>query len=342
MSLPRVFDALDAEWALVCAVPGRAAVVRGWLRKCGALPEGLDGGLEDVLPELTRQERVQGRSLSDRWLYSVLRKAGGEGEEAQLAARLVVQAMLPAAVRLTRRLQAGRDFDETAQVVVSCLYRVVRTYPMARRSRVSANVVLETLHWASRELAAEAGSGSVAWCPELESSVSDRVLLDAGDPAEEAWRCVLGQQAERLGFAAGAEELAGARGELVELLVWAVSAGQLDVERARVIVARSGRVRGKLPSRRGCLRLRGVSGAAGPCGSCGRSRMGGCRPRDWELSSFSADGVTSWAERLLGVCTAGFRREEAWRDGRAMSGRWPVRRAQGLWTWRCWCGPVPG
>lgn len=133
MSLNRVFDALDADWALVCVAPGRGSLVRGWLLECGALDGNLQGGLDDVLPELTCRERGQGRAFSDRWLYAVLRRAGGEGDEAQLAARVVVQAMLPAAVRLTGRLKAGRDFDETAQVVVSCLYRVVRTYPMARR-----------------------------------------------------------------------------------------------------------------------------------------------------------------------------------------------------------------
>ncbi|WP_331757104.1 hypothetical protein OG582_39855 (plasmid) [Streptomyces anulatus] len=238
MILNRVFDALDADWALVCVAPGRGSLVRGWLLECGALDGNLQGGLDDVLPELARRERGQGRAFSDRWLYAVLRRAGGEGDEAQLAARVVVQAMLPAAVRLTGRLKAGRDFDETAQVVVSCLYRVVRTYPMARRRGVSANLVLETLHWASRELAAETGpDAEVAWHPGLDSPAHDGAPLDADDPAEAAWRSVLGQQAERLGFAADPQELAGARGDLAELLVWAVAAGELDVARARVIVA---------------------------------------------------------------------------------------------------------
>ncbi|MFJ8848396.1 hypothetical protein ACIRFF_36545 [Streptomyces cyaneofuscatus] len=238
MSLTRVFDALDAEWALTCAAPRRGSLVRGWLLECGALSGDQQGGLEDILPDLARLARGQGRAFSDRWLYAVLRRAGGEGDEAQLAARLVVQAMLPAAVRLTGRLKAGRDFDETAQVVVSCLYRVVRTYPMARRRGVAANLALETLHWASRELAEETGPGTeIAWHLDLDSLPQDGTPVDADDPAEAAWRGVLAQQAERLGFAAAPEELAGARGELAELLVWAVAAGRLDVARARVIVA---------------------------------------------------------------------------------------------------------
>ncbi|MFI8201006.1 hypothetical protein ACIF6K_31540 [Streptomyces sp. NPDC085942] len=236
---PRVFDALDAEWALVCAVPGRGALVRGWLRECGALEGKWQGGLEDVLPELARRAGVQGRGFSDRWLYAVLGRAGGEGDQAQLAARLVVQAMVPAAVRLAGRLRAGRDFDETAQVVVSCLYRVVRTYPMTRRRGVSANLVLETLHWASRELARESRPEvEVSWHDGLESAPS--VIAPgggAGDPVEAAWRGLLGQQAARLGFPVGPEGVDGARGELAELLVWAVGCGLLDVARARVIAA---------------------------------------------------------------------------------------------------------
>ncbi|MFD7747813.1 hypothetical protein ACFV2V_25170 [Streptomyces sp. NPDC059698] len=251
----RVFDALDAEWALVCAVPGRGALVGGWLRECGALDGNWQGGLEDVLPELARRAGAQGRAFSDRWLYAVLRRAGGKGDQAQLAARLVVQAMVPAAVRLTGRLRAGRDFDETAQVVVSCLYRVVRTYPMTRRRGVSANLVLETLHWASRELARESRPEvEVSWHDGLESAPS--VIAPgggAGDPVEAAWRGLLGQQAARLGFAAGPEGVDGARGELAELLVWAVGCGLMDAARARVIVAEA---------REGAREAAGVSAVA--------------------------------------------------------------------------------
>ncbi|MFB7957130.1 hypothetical protein [Streptomyces sp. NPDC056045] len=156
----------------------------------------------------------------------LLERAGGEGAGAQLAARVVVQAMLPGAMRLTQWLRAGRDFDETGQVVVACLYQVVRRYPMWRRDGVAA-----TLHMASRELRAESEADAVPWHPVLESAAVSGESAAAGDPAETAWRTTLGRQTLEAGLLRAEEVPDGARGDLVELLVWAVTAGLLDVAR---------------------------------------------------------------------------------------------------------------
>ncbi|MFE7113246.1 hypothetical protein ACFU98_44335 [Streptomyces sp. NPDC057575] len=61
----------------------------------------------------------------------------------------------------------------------------------------------------------------------------------ADDPAETAWRTALGRQAVEAGLLRAGEVPDGARGELVELLVWAVTVGLLDVMRARVIADES-------------------------------------------------------------------------------------------------------
>lgn len=61
----------------------------------------------------------------------------------------------------------------------------------------------------------------------------------ADDPAETAWQTALGQQAVEAGLISAGEIPDGARGELVELLVWAVAAGLLDAVRARVIADES-------------------------------------------------------------------------------------------------------
>lgn len=55
------------------------------------------------------------------------------------------------------------------------------------------------------------------------------------DPARSAWARVLERQAARAGLLRDGEGVDGARGELVELLVWAVGAGRMDADRARVI-----------------------------------------------------------------------------------------------------------
>ncbi|WP_052744611.1 hypothetical protein [Streptomyces odonnellii] len=233
----RIFAGLDAEWTLVCADPDHAAAVGGWLREAGVFTSGeVPSTLEGLLAALRDRDLAHGRDHSDVWLGALLREAAGEGADAQLAARVVVQAMLPGAFRMARRLmRSGRNFDEVGQTVVACLYQVVRTYPLSRRGKVAANLLLETLHWASRELKAECEPDSVEFLlPEVASNlISD----DSGEtPEEAAWRGVLAQQAAAKDLVgAAAEELSGARGELVELLVWAVAAGAVEAGRARVI-----------------------------------------------------------------------------------------------------------
>ncbi|MER5618462.1 hypothetical protein [Streptomyces sp. NPDC002215] len=236
MTGPRVFESLDAEWALVCAGSERAEMVLGWLREGGVLTEAR--GLAELLAELECRDRARGRVHSDRWMRVLLERAASDGDEGQLAARVVVQAMLPGAVRLTQRLRAGRDFDETGQVVVACLYQVVRRYPLWRRGGVAATLLLETLHMASRELRAESETDAVPWHPVLEAAaVPGEPVVD--DPAEAVWRTVLRRQATEAGLLRAGEVPDGARGELVELLVWAVNTGLLDVARARVIADES-------------------------------------------------------------------------------------------------------
>ncbi|WP_331753587.1 MULTISPECIES: hypothetical protein [unclassified Streptomyces] len=235
MTGPRVFESLDAEWALVCAGAGRAEMVLDWLREGGVLfGDERARGLAELLAELECRDRAQGRAHSDRWMRVLLERAVGEGAGAQLAARVVVQAMLPGAVRMTQRLRAGRDFDETGQVVVACLYQVVRRYPLHRTSGVAANLLLETLHLASRELQADTETDALPWHPVLETAAVPGEPA-ADDPVEAAWHAVLRRQAAEAGLIAAGEVPDGARGELVELLVWAVAAGLLDGVRARVI-----------------------------------------------------------------------------------------------------------
>ncbi|WP_327434793.1 hypothetical protein [Streptomyces sp. NBC_01236] len=228
----RIFVGLNAEWALVCAEPAHAAMVRGWLEAAGVLAPGeAPDRLEDLLAELERRDRSRGRAHSDRWLAAVLAIAAGEGREAQLAARVVVQAMLSGAFRLARRLmRAERDFDEVGQVVVA-LYQVARTFPATRQRKVAANLMLESLHRASRELQADFEPEGVAWQPELAA------MPDGQDVVDAAWRGVLAETAGRavLAQAPSEEELSGPRGELIELLVWGVSSGMVDAERARAI-----------------------------------------------------------------------------------------------------------
>ncbi|WP_406458684.1 hypothetical protein OG782_36855 [Streptomyces sp. NBC_00876] len=116
-----------------------------------------------MLAELGRRDRARGRAHSDRWLRPLLERSGDEGAGAQPAARVVVQATVPGAVRLTQRLRAcRRDFDDTGHVVIASLYQVVRRYPRRHTSGAAANLMPETLHLASRELRADSRPSSPA------------------------------------------------------------------------------------------------------------------------------------------------------------------------------------
>ncbi|MCX4851403.1 hypothetical protein OHB19_40280 [Streptomyces sp. NBC_00893] len=99
-------------------------------------------------------------------------------------------------------------------------------------------LLLETLHMASRELRADTETDAVPWHPVLEAAAVPGGPV-ADDPTEAVWRTVLRRQATEAGLLRAGEVVDGARGELVELLVWAVAAGLLDVMRARVIADES-------------------------------------------------------------------------------------------------------
>jgi hypothetical protein len=226
-----VFAELDAEWALVCADPAGGSLVRGWIEEAGVAEAGdLPGDLGELVGYFKARREA---TFSDRWLRVLLERAAGEGPEAQLAARVVVQAMVPGMVRLTESLlTVRRDFDDVAQVVVGCLYIVVRTFPLHRTGKVAANLVLETLHSASRELgtdeAREVRLDDLWDVPDREDDVADRVaqglLIERG-------------QAQQVAEGADVAEVESTEGELVALLAWGVDHGSLPVEQARSVVS---------------------------------------------------------------------------------------------------------
>ncbi|MFG2885745.1 hypothetical protein ACGFYV_26210 [Streptomyces sp. NPDC048297] len=225
----RVFAGLDAEWAMVCADPANGSLVYAWVEECGvawagALPQDLRGLVAGLAAR-------RDAAFSDRWLSTLLERAAGEGREAQLAARVIVQTMVPGMVRLTQSLLTPcRDFDDVAQVVVGCLYVVARTFPLHRRTKVAANLVLETLHHATRELGAdEAREVRLDALGDMPSAAAD----DVADRVALALLIERGH-AQQVATAADVE---GAAGELVALLAWGVDHGSLPIQQARSVVS---------------------------------------------------------------------------------------------------------
>ena len=87
---------------------------------------------------------VRGRAEeSDAILLVVLRHAASD----DLAARTVLQAMMPAVKNLTAKFSTcgAWSAEETAAVVVAAMWERIRTYPVARRpKKVAANLALDT------------------------------------------------------------------------------------------------------------------------------------------------------------------------------------------------------
>lgn len=226
----RVFKGLNAEWALVCAEPGVGARVRVWLEEARVLSSGEGPAeLEELLAWIRARDRQAGREHSDRWMGALLVVAAGEGAEARLAARVVVQAMVDGAVRTTLSLlRPGRAFDEVGQVVLAALYGVVRAYPLHRTRKVAANLLLETLHRASRELRDD-DPQALEWSAEMAP------LPSSEDIAEAVCAASLAEQAVADGLVAEASEWEPARAELAALLLWGVQKELLTAARARQI-----------------------------------------------------------------------------------------------------------
>ncbi|MFI9029917.1 hypothetical protein [Streptomyces sp. NPDC053560] len=255
------FSRLTTEWAWVCAKQDNTDVIFGWLADAGVLTAtdvaGL-AGLEELLPVMQERDRAQGRAQGDLWLGALLRQATAEGA----AARVVVQTMLPSARRTATRLlrSYGRRYDEVAQAVIASLFQVVRSYPLARRpQKVAANLAMETLHLASRELQRECDAVGEELHEEV--AVAEQLEADAAaDPVACAEVALLAEAAAACGLVTtGDAGLAGARGEMIELLVWALGEKVLAEDGVRAI-ADHYRV-GALPDRE-AARAAGVAPAA--------------------------------------------------------------------------------
>ncbi|MFB8207906.1 hypothetical protein [Streptomyces sp. NPDC056010] len=217
---------LNAEWADL----SQDETFRPHLRRWYGDPAPT--GPQSLLDSL-RACRTSG--AQDRILLPLLRAAVTGGPGGPLAARTVVQTMLPKAIRIARsQLRPQYDWEETVSLTVGALYEVVRTYPVHRRPRrIAANLSLETLRLTRRLIGHD--TSAVPLDPDSAAGIS---TADPSPASQAELTLLLARAADyRLlaedepGRAAGWD----ARAELVELLVWALESGALDVEDARLI-----------------------------------------------------------------------------------------------------------
>ncbi|MER6610770.1 hypothetical protein ABT282_33970 [Streptomyces sp. NPDC000927] len=251
-SVGGIFDRLDAEWATLCADPVVRSAVTDWLvtdrlaadvvAVTDPVTDPVTGlpdrclGPEQLLAVLRSRGGHRADALTDAVLRALLRRAAGRDRSSGLAARIVVQAMIPAAVRIARgqvRSFGGRSFGDIASVTVTALYEVVRAGRIhARPGRPAANLALDTLRHVCRELAAD-----------REEHGEDLALAeDLADPAPGPAETAATRAVHAAAAAAGlqptrtvGEDAGRARLDLLELVLDAMGSGALSPADGRAI-----------------------------------------------------------------------------------------------------------
>jgi hypothetical protein len=133
-----VFDLLDREWQQLKVDRGAARRLSDVCRLAGDAR---------TLADLEVHVRASSPVDADAILLALVTRVIDRGDD--LAARVLLQLLLPGTRNLARRWWALGDHDERAAAAVSAVYDRIRTYPLARRpGRVAANVLLD----ASRQL----------------------------------------------------------------------------------------------------------------------------------------------------------------------------------------------
>jgi hypothetical protein len=132
-----VFDLLEQEWV-------RLRGDRGAARRLAEVRARAGGAAS--LAEVEAYVRRAGPEDADAVLLALVRRAV-TGDD--LAARVLLQLLLPGTRNLARRWWALGDHEERAAAAVTAVYHRIRAYPVERRpGRVAANILLD----AAREL----------------------------------------------------------------------------------------------------------------------------------------------------------------------------------------------
>lgn len=147
--MSNLFEKLEREWELLRHDKHAPRVLADVCRVAGDAAS---------LADVESYVRQAGPAHADRVLLALVSRAV-DGDE--LAARVLLQLLLPGVRRLARQWWALGDYDERAAAAVAAVYRRIRNYPLARRpGRVAANVLLD----AARELRRAVPPAAVTVC----------------------------------------------------------------------------------------------------------------------------------------------------------------------------------
>ena len=127
-----VFELLDSEWL-------RLSCDRAAARRLRPVCDAAGGAAS--LGELERYVRSASAADADRVLLALAARAL---EQDALAARVLLQLLLPGTRSLARRWWALGEVDERAAAAVTAVYHRICHYPLARRpGKVAANILMD-------------------------------------------------------------------------------------------------------------------------------------------------------------------------------------------------------
>jgi hypothetical protein len=171
-----VLDQLDAEWRRIAADPVAAQHLGEACRAAGEVA---------TLGEVEQFVRASEPAEADRVLVALAALAV-EGDD--LAARVLLQLLLPGARRLARTWWALGDADEREAAAVAATYDRIKHYPLARRPRrIAANILMDAASDLRRAARATQGPATTAdltdllhgWAHAPPSPHPDLELVDA-------------------------------------------------------------------------------------------------------------------------------------------------------------------
>jgi hypothetical protein len=186
-----VFDLLEREWCSLARDPGAARRLSEVCRAAGGAA---------TLADVVTYVRGADPGTADRVLVALV---GPATRGDALAARVLLQLLLPGTRNLARRWWALGDPDERAAAAVAAVYHRIRHYPLERRpAKVAVNVLMDAARELRRNVARSAGA----------------ICTPVAEPAAEH-----------------RDGPADAAGELAEVLADAVADGRISAPDARLI-----------------------------------------------------------------------------------------------------------
>lgn len=202
-------------------------------------------------------------AATDRILAALVRRAAVDCGNDALAARTVLQLLLPGATALSAALSSYGEHDDVLSAVLATLLERIRTYPWQRRpQRVAANLLLDTrmtLRTQRAREVSEAAAGAIG----ADNAHSDTAGDRGAGLTPELQRELAQGRAVALVAAVPQPGDEDPRVELLELFMWAMNTGavsateitlitesRLEEVDLGVIAARTGTSRGTLMRQR--------------------------------------------------------------------------------------------